>query len=129
MKVRLLDERFLGVAFLGGILILISTFVTWNPSANASAWDVYDVTIIASAVMVILGVILVKELEITSVGAMIPVGGLLALFTGIQTYRVYTDIGFNVGLGAWLAILGGILAIIGALGLGEKTLSWVRSKK
>lgn len=119
----MMDKRLLGVAFIGGILILVAVFGDYGfPTAN-SFWDYRDPFLLTSAFLVIFGVVAIAGLGMESTGATIPVGGFFALIVGIQQYRVlsaYPDVlGAHVGYAIWLAIVGGILAIIGTFGLKE----------
>lgn len=112
-----MDKRLLGVALIGGILVLIAVFGDY--SEGVSLWDAHDPVMLTSAILVILGVVAVAGLGMKSFGATIPVGGFWALIAGIQHYRAFDAIGADVGYALWLVIVGGILAIIGTLGLKE----------
>jgi len=112
-----MDKWLLGVAFIGGVLMLVAVFGDY--SGGDSLWDAHESVMLTSAILVILGVLAVAGLGMQSIGATIPVGGFAALILGIQHYRAFDAIGADIGYALWLAIAGGILAIIGTFGLKE----------
>jgi len=120
-EVKMMDKRLLGVAFIGGILMLVAVFGDYGFPIVNSLWDVHDTGILTSAILVIFGVVAVAGLGMQSIGATIPVGGFLALISGIQHYRMLSALPnlaeAHVGYAIWLVIVGGILAIIGTFGL------------
>jgi len=115
----MIDKRLLGVAFIGGILMLVGVFGDYSLPGGNSLWDAYDSVVLTSAILVIFGVFVVAGLGMESIGATIPIGGFLALITMIQRYRVLDELGADIGYAFLLVIVGSILAIIGTFGLKE----------
>ena len=112
-----MDKRLLGVAFIGGILMLVGIFGDYSLPGGDSLWDAYDPIVLTSAILVIFGVFVVAGLGMESIGATIPIGGFAALITMIQRYRILDYFGADIGYAFWLVIVGSILAIIGTFGL------------
>ncbi len=108
------------IALIGGILVLIGVFGTWTEGylggEEASLWDMRDPCVLTGGILVVVGVLAAWGLGMENLGAMIPVGGFLALVYTIQSCRTMGEIDADLGYAVALVITGSLMAIIGTLG-------------
>ena len=104
----------------GGLLLFISLFVTWF--LDASAWEIFDFTDIVLAAVALLAIAVGAGIATGNPinppggpGSALSVAGLLS-FGMVATY-VFE--GEERGFGIFLALIGTIAIIVGALGLGR----------
>jgi hypothetical protein len=119
------------MALAGGILILIGVFGTWAEGylfGETSLWDGYDYVVLTSGIVVIVGVLAVWGVGMENLGALVPLGGFLALVYTMQNVRAIGDAGGNIGYAVWLVIIGSLMAIIGAFGTSALRIKIVKRR-
>lgn len=123
-----MNRGLLGMALAGGILMLIGVFGTWESEAETSLWDDYNYVVLTSGIVVVVGVLAVWGVGMENLGALVPLGGFLALVYTMQNVRAIGDAGGDIGYAVWLVIIGSLMAIIGAFGTSALRIKIVKRR-
>ena len=149
-----MDNRTLAIiGLIGGILATVGVFGTWMTTSgvgtgvSASGWDLTQGTeeagsvglklpyfALVGGILAVVGSVLVLVKPGAVAKVLLAIGGILALI-GVAYGLTYADMGaattvpgvsVGAGYGAYLVVIGGILAILVTLGLKEEEVkhSW-----
>ena len=122
-----ISKKMSWIGLIGGILIIIGVFLPWYTNAmDESGWDTATAAaplVLAGGILVVIGTLHVLGLETPPphATALIPTGGILVFITTIWFWDKIGEyyLGYDAGYGLYLCLIGGILAIINAVGLKE----------
>lgn len=120
-----ISKKMSWIGLIGGILIIIGVFLPWLTNAtDKSGWDATTIAplVLAGGILVVIGTLHVLGLETPPphATALIPTGGILVFITTIWFLdKIGEYYSGDAGYGLYLCLIGGILAIINAVGLKE----------
>jgi len=147
-----MDNRTLAIiGLIGGILVTVGVFGTWMTTSvgeqSVSGWDLAQGTAatgdlglklpyfaLVGGILAVVGSVLVLVKPGAVAKVLLAIGGILALI-GVAHGLTYADMGaamtapgvsMGAGYGAYMVVIGGILAILVTLGLKEEEVkhSW-----
>lgn len=124
-------RKSIAVTFIGGIAILVGVFAPWTsvPGMQGSGWDLYNVTMLAGGILVLVGVLTELVLKSKIFITLIPVGAILALVNVIQVIRASASTSnlmqqlgasLTIEYGIYLCLVGAVLSLIGVFWYGKE---------